>query len=71
MKYKQGNESTFMKNKYPKGYKRWVIKGKLHKTKRKVKPVRCGTRTVYKDDAGQLWVKCFNLWWKFPQEIEY
>ena len=57
--------------KYKQGGKKWKIKGQLHKTERTVKPVRVGLRTIYKDDAGKLWVKCFNKWWKFPEEIEY
>jgi len=71
VKYKQGNASRWFKENNPNSYKRFNIKGVLHKTSRKVKPVRVGVRTIYKDDSGQLWVKCFNLWWKFPQEIDY
>lgn len=41
------------------------------KTNRTVKPIRVGKRNIYKDASGQEWVKCFNKWWKFPQEIEY
>jgi len=49
----------------------YKIKGKLQRTKRTVRPVRCGKRTMYVDEAKQLWVKCFKEWWKFPEEIEY
>ena len=43
----------------------------LQKTNRTVKVVRVGVRRIYKDSRGQLWVRCFKKWWKFPQEVEY
>ena len=69
MEYKQGNASEFMVNKY--GPPKRNIAGKLHKTERKVKPIRFGVRMIYRDDAGQEWVKINGEWWHFPKEIEY
>lgn len=51
--------------------KRISIIGNLHKTGRKVKPVRCSVRQIYKDDNSQLWVKIRGLFWRFPEEIDY
>ncbi len=52
------------------------IVGKLSRTNRKVK--LCGSshrprwlRTVYKDEAGQLWVRFGGKYWKFPEEVEF
>ena len=53
------------------GGTRWKIVGKLHKTGRFVKPVRVSKRMIFIDKLGQQWVKIFNKWWKFPEEIEY
>ena len=47
------------------------IIGKLRKTGRRVKPVCVPVRCIWIDEADQLWVKIFNKWWKFPEEIEY
>jgi len=47
------------------------IIGTLHKTGRTVWPVRTGRRIIYKDDAGQLWVKIRGDFWRFPEEIDY
>ena len=51
--------------------KKTGIIGTLHKTGRKVYPVRTGVRVIYQDDAGQLWVKIFGKFWRFPEEIDY
>lgn len=47
------------------------IIGTLHKTGRTVWPVRTGRRVIYRDDAGQLWVKISSKFWRFPEEIDY
>lgn len=57
--------------KYITGTLRYKIKGVLHRTKRTVKPIRCGKRTIHKDDRGKLWVKIRKKWWRFPNEVEY
>ena len=69
MVYAQGTADEYYLKRY--GTPRWNVKGRLHKTNRKVKPVRCGTRNIHIDDAKQEWVACFGKWWKFPEEIEY
>ena len=56
---------------YDLGTGNYQITGKLHKTDRTVNPTRVGKRRIFRDESGQLWVKCFNQWWKFPEEIEY
>jgi len=56
---------------YKHGGKKYKIKGQLHRTKRKVKPVGVGKRTIFVDDSGENWVPALGKWWKFPQEIEY
>lgn len=45
--------------------------GKLESTNRTVNVSRAGKRREFKDSTGQLWVKVFGQWWKFPQQIEY
>lgn len=64
-KYEMGCEGL------PSNHPRYEIKGKLHKTDRTVRVVGCGGRRIYADEKGGLFVKCFNKWWKFPQEIDY
>lgn len=56
---------------YRTGTNRYKIIGRLRRTNRLVKPVRVGVRKIHQDEKGQHWVKCFNKWWKFPEEIEY
>jgi len=60
-----------MVKRYKLGGKKYKIVGKLKRTKRTARPVRCGKRTIMKDEIGNLWVSCFGKYWKFPQEIEY
>lgn len=36
-----------------------------------VKPVRCTPRRLYQDDTGNHFVKIFNKWWKFPEQVEH
>lgn len=55
----------------PLGTGKFKMKGRLIKTGRRVKPVRVPVRQIFRDDAGQEWVKAFGKWWKFPEEIEY
>ena len=48
------------------------VKGTLKSTGRKSPNiVRAGKRTLFEDDEGKLFVKIFNKWWQFPNEIEY
>ena len=53
------------------GTGKYQITGKLRNTGRTVYPIRVGKRSIFSDDGDQLWVKCFNKWWKFPEEIEH
>ena len=69
MRYEQGTADEWYVGRY--GKPKWNIQGTLHKTIKKVKPVRCGVRTIHVDDSKQEWVSCFGKWWKFPEEIEY
>ena len=39
--------------------------------KQTVNVVGVGKRTKYIDDSGQEWVKIKDVWWRFPQDIEY
>lgn len=32
---------------------------------------RVGKRRKHVDEAGNIFVKAFGEWWKFPQEVEY
>lgn len=36
-----------------------------------VKPVGCSKRRLYQDEAGSYFVKIFNKWWKFPEQVEH
>ena len=47
------------------------IKGKLKSTGKKQSIHRAGKRTLFEDEEGKLFVRIFNKWWQFPDEIEY
>ena len=47
------------------------IQGTLNNTSRNVRITRAGKRTIYQDTVGQQWVKIRNLWWRFPEQVEY
>jgi len=47
------------------------IIGSLFKTGRTVKPVRCSSRQIYKDEGNQEWVIIRGKYWRFPQGIDY
>lgn len=32
---------------------------------------KVGTRRKYIDETGQIFVKCFNRIWKFPEQVSY
>lgn len=32
---------------------------------------RIGKRRLYEDEVGNLFVKIYGKWWKFPESVEY
>ena len=65
MNYSDKPSSTGYK--YPIGYDK---PEHLLKTDRKVSLPRVGKRTLFIDPFDQLWAKCFNGWWKYPQSFD-
>ena len=53
--------------KYPIGYNK---PPNLSKTDRKVQIPRSGKRVLFIDTSNQLWIKCQNAWWTYPQSFD-
>ena len=47
------------------------LKPALNQDKPFVMVYRVGRRRKYQDSVGNIFVKVFNQWWRFPEEIEY
>jgi hypothetical protein len=59
---------------YPRGKLRRATESDVENSTHKnlyVSVYKIGMRRKYVDERGQIFVRCFGEWWKFPEDVEF